>query len=138
MVHAGHPENCVICQDTLEGHVVKLECPHVFHYDCISPILPEKQRDPVVLEIRNEHLERLDVREIHPAPSVCPLCRSEIDTEKLTHYVDYEKRRDRTFSEHISVAEMGRRIRKNKKRMERHLRKKQEQNEKRKNDEQTS
>ncbi|KAI0562926.1 diaphanous-related formin [Gracilaria domingensis] len=124
MVHIGHPEECVICLEKLSGNVVQLDCKHVFHYDCISQMFPNKRvlrQTRYSLVRRSNGEEEVEVN--CPLSNCCPNCRKPIDPKQMKQWLDYVNRKKRSRPEGVLEEEYEKRKKKNRKRMERRLKK---------------
>ena len=128
MVHVGHPEDCVICMDLLEGHVCQLDCKHVFHWHCVKHVFVSVNSAKPVVMVETEVWEGITelVEDRQPNVGKCPICRTEIDESKVKRWQMYDNRKKRKTTEGMSEQEkkeFEKRKKRNQKRMARRLKK---------------
>lgn len=122
MSAVGHPDVCVVCQCNPDGDVVELGCKHVFHKECIAPRFPSNARNCPVIEIRGDNSSNT----VENRSVSCPLCHKKIQEDQIKHFSGYVFRKSRKTAqewESIPQSKRSKITKKNKKRMERRLKK---------------
>ena len=119
-----HPELCIICQCPPDGDVVGLQCRHVFHKECIAPCFQSKAPTCPVVEIFEDG--RTCDHPVNRQTENSPLCRTRIQEYQTKHYSGHVFQKSHITArewEPIPESQWSKILKKNKKRMERRLKK---------------